>query len=463
MKNLHQTILLFLILIGASPVLAQKIVIEGTIKDKETKEGLPFAHIFIENSSTVAVADIDGVFSIAVPTEEQEEVLVISMVGYDNFEQKVSSIKSKKIKDFLLNPASFDLQAAVVRAPETIIKNALKKIEENYWTENFLVEGFYRKAAIEDGQYTFLSEATLRVFNKGYDKTSEESMAYELRHMRNSQDFRKIETIQVKNPLIIGLYGQDRIKTRELLAHLNKQKRRMEVETSVYNGENIYILTKGKVTVHVGFNNDEIYRIDVNQRNFESSHQYRKYKGKLYQFYHRRKNFIKRNGKVKDVMVDGYGNRSLHQEAQKEAEIVFRDKMKEKNKHLSDIDPERSARQIRNITRRIQKNKSKKVLAETDIDEIGWIHEFTATSFVPKLPKKYRKKANIDAKKDLFLTEVYYDKDFWINYNIPSESKFLQQIRTDLETAAKGKSLEQQFDDAGKFNNIKHGKVSKKK
>ena len=459
MNHLYQTTLLLIALFLATPILAQKIIIEGAIKDKETKESLPFAHIFIENSSTVAVADVDGIFSIAVPKEEQGEILVISMVGYDNFEQKVANIQSEKQKEFLLNAASFDLQQAVVRAPETIVKDALEKIEANYWTDKFLLEGFYRKAAIEDNKYTFLSEVTLRVFNKGYHKIPEESMAFELMQMRNSLDFRRIETIQTKNPLIIGLYGQDKIKNRSLIEHLNKQKRRMEIETSVYNGEDIYILKKGRLTVYIGFENDEIYRIDVKQRNFESSHQYRKYKGKLYQFYHRRKNFIKRNGKIKNTLVNGYGNRSLQEEARKEAEVVFRERMEEKNKDL--INPDRKARQIKNITRRLQRKKSQKVLEETDIDEIGWIHEFTATSFVPKLPRKYRKKANLDAKKDLFETEIFYDKDFWANYNTPSESKFLQQIKTDLEAAANGKSLEQQFIDTGKINNIKSKKSKK--
>ena len=55
--------------LATAPAFAQ-ILIEGTIKDKETKEGVPFAHIYVEGTTTVAVSDIDGVFVIDVPKEE---------------------------------------------------------------------------------------------------------------------------------------------------------------------------------------------------------------------------------------------------------------------------------------------------------------------------------------------------------------------------------------------------------
>ena len=54
---------------ATSPAFAQ-ILIEGTIKDKETKEGLPFAHVNVEGTSTVTVADIDGIFVISVPSKD---------------------------------------------------------------------------------------------------------------------------------------------------------------------------------------------------------------------------------------------------------------------------------------------------------------------------------------------------------------------------------------------------------
>ena len=77
----------------ASPAFAQ-ILIEGTIKDKETKEGIPFAHVYVEGKTTVAVSDIDGVFVITVPPEEADNMFVISSVGYNNFERSIAEIQA---------------------------------------------------------------------------------------------------------------------------------------------------------------------------------------------------------------------------------------------------------------------------------------------------------------------------------------------------------------------------------
>ena len=140
-----------------SPAFAQ-ILIEGTIKDKETKEGIPFAHVFVEGTATVAVSDIDGVFVISVPKEEANIKMVISSVGYDNYEQTPADIQAKGTKEFLLESAVFDLDVAVVRSPEKVLNDALSKLEENYWSEPFMVEGFYRKGAVS---YTHLTLPTI--------------------------------------------------------------------------------------------------------------------------------------------------------------------------------------------------------------------------------------------------------------------------------------------------------------
>ena len=147
-------------ILATVPALGQ-ILIEGHIKDKETKEGVSFAHIYIEGTTTVAVSDIDGVFVITVPPEEAEMKLVISSVGYNNFEQTPTEIQANQTKEFLLESANVELGLIVVRAPEQIIKDAMSKIDENYWTEPFMVEGFYRKGALENDKFTYLTEACL--------------------------------------------------------------------------------------------------------------------------------------------------------------------------------------------------------------------------------------------------------------------------------------------------------------
>lgn len=459
MKNYIKTLSLLIAILMSNFAFAQ-ITINGIAKDQKTKEGLPFAHIGVEGSSTVAVSDFDGVFSITIPKEEMGEILAISVMGYENFEMPIKEVQTKKLKEFLLKSAVFDLVEAVVRSPEKILSDAVDKIEENYWSEDFMLEGFYRKAALEDNKFAYLTEAIVRVYNEGYHKKEDHSVAIEMTHLRASEDFRQIEVYEHQNPLFTGMYTKDKVKTRELKEIIRDAKKNTlaDIETSVYNGEDIYIIRVKPYVIYVGLNNDEIYRIDIgNNKDLGHSYQYRKYKGKLYLFYNRRRWLPKRKGKkhgIGNVLVGRYHDRDIRAEAESEvAGTIKRHKNEDASKYF-----EKEFWK----TKAVQKELSQKALEETPIDNIGMIHEFTATKIVLKSEEKYKKKSNINLREDLFRVSVYYDKNFWDNYKLATESKYLQLIRADLEAAGEGKSLEQQFSEVGTKNNEGNRKFRKR-
>jgi hypothetical protein len=447
--------------LATCPAFAQ-ILIEGTIKDKETKEGLPFAHIYVEGTSTVAVSDIDGVFVISVPQEEAEIKLVISSMGYNNFEQTPAEIQTKQTTEFLLESAVFDLDIAVVRSPEKILRDAMSKIDENYWTERFMVEGFYRKGALENNKFAYLTEAIIQYYNRGYHKTDKTSLDINILQLRNSEDFRAMKMIQHWNPIYNALYNFDKVKTRAILDVLKKTKvGTATMELSVYNGENIYIINLKNLIIYVGFDNDRIYRVDTKGGKNETgtSFQYRAYKGKLYPFYFRIKKFSKDGNRISGHMITEYKGRDVRGEAAIEAELAIGEEISDR----SNLTYYKQLQMIEKRTKVILVEKSQKILEETDMDFIGFIQEFVATDVVIRSENKYKKRTNMDMHKDLFETEVFYDVNFWNNFQLPDKSKFLQKIKTDLEEAGNGKTLDQQFEEMGRKNNENNPKLRKRK
>jgi len=438
--------------IATSPVFAQ-ILIEGTIKDKETKEGISFAHVYVEGTTTVAVSDVDGVFVISVPQEDAEKKLVISTVGYNNFEQTPAEIQANQVKEFLLESAIFDLDIAVVKSPEKILRDAMSKIEENYWTEPFMVEGFYRKGALENDRFAYLTEAIIQYYNKGYHKKDKTSIDINIVQLRNSEDFRQVKMIQHHNPIYNALYNFDKVKTRRILEKLNTTKMgSATMEVSVYNGESIYIINLSGLKIYVGFDNDKIYRIDTKgKRGTASSFQYRAYKGKLYPFYFRIKHFVKDGDKIAPHMITDYKGQDIRGLADSLAESSV------KGESL-----ERRLPMVKQLTKEILVEMSKEILKVTELDLIGWIQEFVATDVTIKSEKKYKRRTNLDPFKDLFETEVFYDLDFWNNFELPDKSKYLQTIKAELEEAGNGKTLDQQFEEMGRKNNENNKKFKKR-
>jgi len=426
---MKKVILSLIICIIASSCFAQ-ILIEGTARDKDTKEGIPFAHVYVEGTTTVAVSDIDGVFVIDVPKEEVDIKMVISSVGYNNFEQTPAEIQANQTKEFLLEAAVFDLDIAVVRSPEKILKDAMSKINENYWTEPFKVEGFYRKGALENDKFTFLTEAIIQYYNKGYHKKDKTSLDINIVQLRNSEDFRQVKMIQHWNPIYNALYNFDKVKTRHILKQLKGTKMgAAKMEVSVYNGESIYIINLSGLKIYVGFDNDKIYRIDTKGKNdAASSFQYRAYKGKLYPFYFRIKHFVKDGNKIGKHMMTYYKGQDIRALADSIAQSVV--KVESLERRIAEVEKH---------TKQIMVEMAKEILKETDLDLIGYIQEFVAKDITVKSEKKYKIRTNLVTNQDLFETEIFYDINFWNNFQLPDKSKFLQEIKANLEEAGNGK------------------------
>jgi len=447
-----KTFFIVMAILATSPAFAQ-MLIEGSIKDKDTKEGIPFAHVYLEGTTTAVVSDVDGVFVMTVSPEEAAIKLIISSVGYKNFAQTPAEIQANQTKEFLLEPAVFDLDMAVVKSPEKILKDAMSKIEENYWTEPFRVEGFYRKGALENDHFFFLTEAIIQYYNKGYHKKDQSSIDINILQLRNSEDFRQVKLIQHNNPIYNALYNFDKVKTRNISEILEKTKMgSATMEVSVYNGESIYIIHLKGLTIYVGFDNNKIYRVDTTagKKDTGSSFQYRAYKGKLYPFYFRIKRFVKKGNKIGKHMMTYYKGQDIRAMADSLAQS-----------EVGQGAPERRLKMVEKRTKQIMTEMAKEILKNTDLDLIGFIQEFVATKVTIKSEKKYKKRTNLIKNQDLFETEVFYDVDFWNNFQLPDKSKFLQKIKTDLEEAGNGKTLDQQFEEMGRKNNENNKKFRK--
>src|SRR5215213_5162817 len=85
---MKRKILLCSFVMIASIALKAQVVITGTIKSKETGEGLSGATIFVKGKTNAAVADDDGKFNITV--KSLPVTLVISRSNFETLEALVT-------------------------------------------------------------------------------------------------------------------------------------------------------------------------------------------------------------------------------------------------------------------------------------------------------------------------------------------------------------------------------------
>ena len=97
---------------------AQNLNVTGVVTDSSTGEGVPFAGVQIKGTTSGTVTDMDGIYSISVPSDG---ILVFSSIGYKDVEVPVAG--NIKI-DAVLHPDTEQIEETIVVAFGTATKEA---------------------------------------------------------------------------------------------------------------------------------------------------------------------------------------------------------------------------------------------------------------------------------------------------------------------------------------------------
>jgi len=243
-------ILLFILVFVWSVSVAQEITISGKVTDAGTKEPLPFASVWIKGKTIGTVTNAQGDFDFYIPSEFLNETLVISMLGYEDFETVVSALNVNEPLAVSLEESLTLLNEFIVRDSLTggdILQRALSRIEENYPMKPFLMEGFYRDIKKVGGSYISLLEAAVEIYDESYKRP------------RNQHKLREgVRLVQVRKSVgyenkFTGFFDQDNL-LEDLLLHNTIRYRQIEEREemyavmkkerdSYYNGNEIYVIS----------------------------------------------------------------------------------------------------------------------------------------------------------------------------------------------------------------------------
>ncbi len=137
-KSLFLYSFLLLVFFNAPTLIAQSVLIQGTVVDVKTNERLPFVHITVNKGALGTITDIDGKFklSIDIPIEQ----IVFSYIGYEPFIYQVKEPEDLKPLRSPLKIQLFEQSRALaqitVSAGENpahrLIKEAVKNRRQNH-------------------------------------------------------------------------------------------------------------------------------------------------------------------------------------------------------------------------------------------------------------------------------------------------------------------------------------------
>ncbi|HEU5289225.1 MAG TPA: carboxypeptidase-like regulatory domain-containing protein [Cyclobacteriaceae bacterium] len=234
----------------AASLVAQNLTVSGKVIDHETKNAMPYASVYIKGKAIGTITNSNGEFDFHIPNEYRNEILVISMLGYSNFESPVwSMISSPTTITIELNASPIVLQEVLIEdslSGGDILRLALKHIPNNYPSKPFVMDGFYRDVKKVGGTYFSLLEAAVQIYDDGYDDPRNKFKLREgvrLLEVRRSIGYEnKFTSYFDQDNLLEDLLLHNSIRYRqiedgeELYASMRREK------NSFYNGHEIYVV-----------------------------------------------------------------------------------------------------------------------------------------------------------------------------------------------------------------------------
>lgn len=220
------------ILLLAAPLLsiAQDITVSATVVDKETNEPLGYASVGLKSAPIGTISNGEGQFDFHMPAAYRNEVLVVSMLGYKNFEAPVWSMTGKP-QVIKMEKSTILLDPVIVSDTLTgqdILAIALSRIEDNYPMEPFLLDGFYRDVKKVGGTYISLLEAAVRIYDEDY---AEPRNKYKLRESVRLVEVRQSFGYESR---FTTYFDQDNL-LEDLLLHNNIRYRHFEDGERVFS------------------------------------------------------------------------------------------------------------------------------------------------------------------------------------------------------------------------------------
>jgi hypothetical protein len=243
---------LIFLLIWAIPAVSwsQNLTISARVVDIENGEKLGFASVGIKGIAMGTISNGQGEFDFHFPETHRNDILVISMMGYKNYEAPIWTLLDNNVNVIRLEKSSIELQEIVVSDTLTggdILRIALSRIEDNYPMEPFMLDGFYRDVKKVGGTYISLLEAAVKIYDENY---AEPRNKYKLRE--------NVRLVEVRQSLgyeskFTKYFDQDNL-LEDLLLHNNIRYRQIEAEDELlasmkrdkntfYNDQEMYVVT----------------------------------------------------------------------------------------------------------------------------------------------------------------------------------------------------------------------------
>ena len=146
-------------------------VLKGKVVDSSSGDPLAFATVRIKGTSRGMVTNEVGEFLLKLKANDEPFFLEFSYLGYHHQEVSVSVFEDEQVL-ISLEQDIVALEGVEVTPldPLDILQEALDRVAENYPTEPFGYDAYYRELVKVDDAFVKYADAATYVYNSGYTR-----------------------------------------------------------------------------------------------------------------------------------------------------------------------------------------------------------------------------------------------------------------------------------------------------
>ena len=160
-------LVLILLLLAPLAMMAQQVVVSGTVVDQKT--GDPLRQVSISVGRISVVTNEDGGFALKL--NEMPSAVNVSHLGYKTQRLTLKDGETEGL-NIRLVPTTIQLREIIVRNedPRELVNIAIDKIPENYSKVPELLKGFYRETAMKRKHYIYVAEGVEDMYKTPYNR-----------------------------------------------------------------------------------------------------------------------------------------------------------------------------------------------------------------------------------------------------------------------------------------------------
>ena len=267
------------------------LAIRGKVVDQQTNEPLPYASVGVKGKPIGTVANAEGAFDFYVPAAYARDTFFVSFVGYEPYQSTVAV--AERLTAFSLPKKTVMLDEILIvdrqATAKEIVQRAVARIGENYPTEPYLLEGFFRgwnKNEMPDDyvrQYGAkhtgsLLEAAVTVYDEGYARQRGGKRLREdvyLNEIRRSQlppgqwEYRNELGVLLEGNYVKYNQARGNVDMLEGPLDLPNEPEYQLLEPVEDNGETLYVIGVAGVSVPATTTKSTAaYRLFISQRDY---------------------------------------------------------------------------------------------------------------------------------------------------------------------------------------------------